>query len=272
MKQLRVLGMGAWLLLAVGLIFIAGCAATGPAYQQERPAGEGVADIDELLGIAEEKVEQKESSDTIPEDDVLRLLGVEEKTTAVDTLTAGQEKAQLDSTVHELATRSTEYEKKTEDLKKKVSEQDSTLKALRKAESGSTSKEKSVASWKRLPFEQRYQEARRDYLARRYREAIQKFEALLMESSTNPLSDNCQYWIGESYYGMGKYEEAIVAFEKVFSFRQSNKDADAQLKLGLCYMRLNDTAKARVEFQKLIDNYPTSEYVNIARRFLDKIK
>ncbi len=84
------------------------------------------------------------------------------------------------------------------------------------------------------------------------------------------MSDNCQYWIGESYYDMGNYEQAIISFEQVFSFTNSNKDDDAQLKLGICYHKLNNQEKAKEEFQRLITYYPDSEYVSIARSYLNK--
>jgi TolA-binding protein len=70
---------------------------------------------------------------------------------------------------------------------------------------------------------------------------------------------------------MGNYQEAILSFEKVFAFTNSNKDDAAQLKLGLCYMHLNDNIKAKTELQKLINDYPTSEYVSMAKRLIAKI-
>ena len=101
---------------------------------------------------------------------------------------------------------------------------------------------------------------------------FQKFESLLSQNRNNSLSDNAQYWIGESYYGLGEYQKAITAFEKVFTFSNSNKDDAAQLKLGLCYMKLNDNVKAREELEKLISDYPTSESVGLARRLLNQIQ
>ena len=87
-------------------------------------------------------------------------------------------------------------------------------------------------------------------------------------NNRHSLSDNCQYWIGESYYALGNYQQAITAFQNVFTFSNSNKDDDAQLKLGICYIRLNDEEQAKREFEKLVNNYPTSEYVNIAKRYI----
>ncbi len=82
------------------------------------------------------------------------------------------------------------------------------------------------------------------------------------------LADNAQYWIGECYFALGDYRAAILAFEKVFTFKQSNKNDYAQYKLGLCYYKLGDKKRARQEFQNLLDNYPDSPLVEKARKYL----
>jgi len=120
-------------------------------------------------------------------------------------------------------------------------------------------------------FKEQYEVGLNEYKARRYQAAINKFEQLLATNPTNSLADNCQYWIGESYYGLGEYTKAIAAFEKVFSFNNSNKNDDSQLKLGMCYWRLSETGRAKEEFERLLSHYPESEYAGIARNYLSKL-
>jgi tol-pal system protein YbgF len=115
---------------------------------------------------------------------------------------------------------------------------------------------------------QRYAEARNLYEQRRYSDAIAVFQEILNENDKSSYADNCQYWIGECYYGLGKYEQAIAEFEKVFTFARSNKSDAALLKLGLCYVRLGERQQARSEFEQLLANYPSSPYVRNARRYL----
>ena len=88
---------------------------------------------------------------------------------------------------------------------------------------------------------------------------------------SHSLSDNCQYWIGECYYALRNFNQAAVEFEKVFTFPQSNKDPDAQLKLGLCYWNTGNAARAKEEFNRLIVNYPDSEYTIRARSYLSQL-
>jgi tol-pal system protein YbgF len=120
-------------------------------------------------------------------------------------------------------------------------------------------------------FKSRYQSALSQYKSRNYEGAVATFTELLATGSNNSLTDNCQYWIGESYYGLQDYNQAIAEFEKVFSFPDSNKDDDAQLKLGLCYLKLGDKTQARAELERLISLYPGSEYRSIAERYLAQI-
>ncbi len=120
-------------------------------------------------------------------------------------------------------------------------------------------------------YQSRYNDALDLFHARRYQEAIDRFEALLSTSTTNSLSDNAQYWIGECYYALREYRAAIVAFEKVLTFKNSNKNDYAQYKLGLCYYQLNDREKARQEFQALVDNYQNSSLISSADKYLSKL-
>jgi len=68
--------------------------------------------------------------------------------------------------------------------------------------------------------------------------AIQQFEALLNSGISADLVDNCHYWIGESYYGLRRYDEAINHFEQVLAIPQSNKKADAQAMIARAQKRL----------------------------------
>jgi len=236
----------------IGIVWLIGCATTEPTRKGgETPVGD-VADIDEVLGLTDKKLEE-EKNESIAEDDVLRLLGVPEET----------------------ETKTSQPKKEEKSLTEQLAQQGKEIAAItpKGRDTGVEPMiEKSVPTWKSSSFSDRYQEALQSYRARDYREAIQKFEMLLSMNSKHTLSDNCQYWIGESYYGLGNYQEAIIAFEKVFTFSESNKEDAAQLKLGICYIRLKDTVRAKEEFQKLIDNYPTSEYVSTAKRFIAQIE
>ena len=274
MDKLKYAGPVLGVILTFGLIWFMGCATTGNTTQAETEVDD-VADIDELLGLTDSRGAEGEEDKEISEDDVLRLLGVQEESEpAIPQQRTVDNKSSLENQVRQLEGERNALDQKEQELRNKVTRQESTIADLQKQPArGVESIQTKTASTDGVStFRVLYQEAYQSYMSRRYRESIQKFEDLLGTNSKHTLSDNCQYWIGESYYGLGNYQQAIVAFQKVFSFTNTNKDTDAQLKLGLCFMKLKDYEKAKLEFQKLIDNYPTSDLVSSARRFMAQLE
>ncbi|RKY81698.1 hypothetical protein DRQ07_03375 [candidate division KSB1 bacterium] len=253
----------------VPVLFFNGCASTKPKGHEEAVTGSS-ANIDELLGLVEEDTKKK-SQENLGEDDVLKLLGVgeEAKPAAEESNINTSSQEDLQKKLQALENEKNATETQKNELKNKI---DNQTKAIQTTSTYPVSNNKPPVTFKSRSFADRYQEALQTYRNRQFVSAIEKFENLLATDSNNSLSDNCQYWIGECYYGLGRYEEAIIAFEKVFSFSKSNKDDDAQLKLGLCQLRLNNKQKAKEEFQKLIDQFPTSEYVSVAKRFISQIQ
>jgi tol-pal system protein YbgF len=101
--------------------------------------------------------------------------------------------------------------------------------------------------------------------------AIQQFDALLNGNIREDLADNCHYWIGESYYGMRKYKEAIDHFRMVLDYKKSEKKDDAQLMIANASWAMGDKAGAREAYNKLITAYPASPLVAKAREKLAKL-
>ncbi len=234
-------------IIIIGLILINGCGGSGSTMRRETHATGDAEDIDALLGLSDSKDESGKEDKDITEDDVLKLLGVVDE---------GGDRSDTQKI--------TQSEEKKTDYNRYDYKDDSRTTASDKPE-------RTVrAEMDTRSYVQKYNEAFQLYEDRKHLEAIEKFNKLILEESNHKLADNCQYWIGECYYDMGNFEQAIVSFEKVFSFTNSNKDADAQLKIGICYHRLNRKEKAKEEFQRLITYYPDSEYVSIARSYLNK--
>jgi tol-pal system protein YbgF len=253
---------GMSLILFTAAVFLAGCAATN-RYMEDAPAATGqtgseTSELDQLLGSGDQA-----SDETVNEEDVLRLLGVND-TAGNETSMAPEEQSQSDAGPASDLSGADAF---TPEPAARPSGD-----AVSGARTSDAGKNPEVPAWKSDSFSDRYQEALQTYRSRRYADAIQKFEALIATNTKHTLADNCQYWIGEAYYDQGNYTQAIVAFEKVFTYSGSNKDDSAQLKVGLCYVKLNDKPRAKDEFQKLVNNYPNSEYIGIAKRFIGQIE
>lgn len=102
------------------------------------------------------------------------------------------------------------------------------------------------------------------YRKRDFEGAARAFRSLLNAGIREDLQDNCQYWIGESYYGMGKYAEAIEQFTLVLNYARSEKLDDAHLMIGHSHLAMGNKAAAKEAYHKLLSDYPTSEYVRWA--------
>jgi len=116
-----------------------------------------------------------------------------------------------------------------------------------------------------------YNAALGEFKSRNFQEAANQFQAII-NSGGDKLVDNCQYWIGESYYGMKKYDEAIKHFETVLGYSGSGKRPYAQLMIGNSYLAMGDKAAAKDAFSKLVSTYPASSLVEKAKEKLAKLQ
>ncbi len=117
-----------------------------------------------------------------------------------------------------------------------------------------------------------YQKGLKTFDSRAYDKAKDLFLGVIKKFPKGEYSDKAQYWIGECHYAKRDYAKAIAAFNKVFAYKRTSKGDDAQLKLGLCYLRMGKNDNAVEEFNRLINRYPASEYVPRAKKYLTEIK
>jgi len=120
-------------------------------------------------------------------------------------------------------------------------------------------------------YQRRYIEALSYYQNSDYNQGIKGFSELVLEDPSNKLADNSQYWLAECYYSTKNYKRAALEFEKVFTFPGTDKDDDSQLKLALAYQSLGNLVKAREEYQRMVDYFPSSEYYSRAKESLKQL-
>ena len=106
-------------------------------------------------------------------------------------------------------------------------------------------------------------------LKHKFNTAIEQFSEIITKYPGSKLTENCKYWIAQSYFTMGNYTSAEKAFRDVIlDTKFKHKDDDASIMLGITYFKLNDVENALNEFQNFSSLYPESEYINIVRRWL----
>jgi len=271
---------GCWILvLSLGLFFMACGGSKNTDVSTSSPDSEGEIDIDSLLS-APADMEKQNAEDA----EVLRLLGITPENTNADAAKTAPavtenktEPAQpvmpsLEQEVERLQRELNAKNQQVTELRNSLMERDAKIQEIQQTGPPPVTRAATLrVTGGGNGVGQRYAEARNLYEQRRYAEAVSAFQAILAENDKSSYADNSQYWIGECYYGMGRYAQAIAEFEKVFTFTRSNKSDAALLKLGLCYLQMGDRQQARSEFEQLIANYPSSSYVAKARKYLARL-
>lgn len=87
--------------------------------------------------------------------------------------------------------------------------------------------------------------------------AERALKAFLDAHPKDELSGNAQYWLGESYYVRGDYNNAALAFAKGYKdYPKSAKGPDNLLKLGLSLSNLKKTQSACATFERMSKDFP----------------
>ena len=71
------------------------------------------------------------------------------------------------------------------------------------------------------------------------------------------------YWCADAYYHRGRFDEALLALEKVPAAYHELGD-DVVVLQGLIYLRQGKTREARSRFQTILSQYPASDYQRLA--------
>ena len=99
------------------------------------------------------------------------------------------------------------------------------------------------------------------------------FEALIKKYPDSDRADNAQFWIGECYMGIKKYEKAILAYQEVIKkYPKGNKLPSAMLRQAIAFLEIKDKTSTRLLLKKIINKYPDSSEAQIAKKKLEALK
>lgn len=106
-----------------------------------------------------------------------------------------------------------------------------------------------------------------------YEKATAAFQQFLVAFPASSLSDNAQYWLGESYYVTRRYAEALKTFRVVVDrYKESRKLPDAWLKIGYCQYELKNWSAARDALTRVTRDFPDSSAAPEAANRLERMK
>ncbi len=113
-----------------------------------------------------------------------------------------------------------------------------------------------------------YREAFGLVRASNYPKAIKAFKAFIKDYPQSARIANAHYWLGEIYLAEQKPELARESFVQVLThFPKHRKAPDAAYKLGVVYDQLGDRAKSVKYLDMVINQYPNSSAVRLAKEF-----
>ena len=117
-----------------------------------------------------------------------------------------------------------------------------------------------------------YEQAQYMFSQKNYEAAAKHFEKFTVLYPQSDWTDDAWYWVGESQMALGNFALAISAFEKVFFYIQSIKQADAQFQIGICLLRMGNVEHAKNALRKVQEFYPRSPRALQAQTELNKLK
>jgi tol-pal system protein YbgF len=92
-----------------------------------------------------------------------------------------------------------------------------------------------------------------------YPAAEQALRSFIQRYPKDSLAGNAQYWLGETYYVRGDYNNAAAVFAEGYQkYPKGGKAADNLLKLGMALGQLGQKANACTAFARLDRDFPTA--------------
>jgi tol-pal system protein YbgF len=107
---------------------------------------------------------------------------------------------------------------------------------------------------------------------KQYDKAIPEFQAFNQNYPNSSYAPNAHYWLGQLLFNKTEYLQAKNEFNLVVEqYIDSNKRSDAMLKLAMVEQKLNNSAAAKIWYQKIITQYPESSAAQLAKPRLENL-
>ena len=117
-----------------------------------------------------------------------------------------------------------------------------------------------------------YLKAKQAFDAGNVEAARSDFEKLIADYPKSKHADNSQFWIGETYYREKWYEKAILEYQKVIeNYPSGNKVPAALLKQGLSFINIGEANNARLILKELVAKHPSTNEARIAKQKLESL-
>ena len=106
-----------------------------------------------------------------------------------------------------------------------------------------------------------------------YETAVAGFKLYLADCSSHEDAENAYFWMGECYYALDKYSDAVTELEQLLEkFPESRNLGRALYKLARCQQELGKIAEAKALYQRLVEEYAGTFEGEKAAEFLEDLK
>ena len=86
------------------------------------------------------------------------------------------------------------------------------------------------------------------------------------------MADDAQYMIGESYYSMKEYVDAVTEYDNLIKkYPDSENVPGARLKKAFSLYSLGKKGQSVIELQQIVQRYPNTKEGQIARQRLAEL-
>ncbi len=108
--------------------------------------------------------------------------------------------------------------------------------------------------------QQLYEQSYASIRSKEYSAAETGFKAFLSQYGSHKLAGNAQYWLGQSYYARGNYQQAAREFLTGYqSYKKSKKAPASLLKLGMSLDKLGQKKQACATLAQVRKQYPKAK-------------
>jgi tol-pal system protein YbgF len=106
-----------------------------------------------------------------------------------------------------------------------------------------------------------------------YARAGKAFRDFIAHHPQSDLAGSAQYWIGESFYVVSSFKQALAEYTKVIdNYPNATKLPDALLKIGYSQQELGAPEKARDALQQVVTRFPNTSPAKLAEARLAELK
>ena len=122
------------------------------------------------------------------------------------------------------------------------------------------------------PVAKLYEQGREAFRSLNFYAAGEAFRGFLSKYPGHEDAGEARYWLGETLYVEGRFQEAIAVFAEVIADEASSRREAARLKTGFAWFELGDFEQAETILVQVRDQNPGSSFARLAQLRLDRLQ